>query len=65
VNVVADTEIVVLLREEDQRHRGAGASYGHRRIHLRLRREGWKVNNKRVCRFYKLDGLVMRPKKPR
>ncbi len=40
-------------------------SYGYRRIHVLLQREGWKVNHKRVYRLYKLEGLLMRPKKPR
>ena len=40
-------------------------SYGYRRIHVLLRREGWKVNHKRVYRLYRLDGLLMRPKRPR
>ena len=43
----------------------ARVSYGVRRIHILLRREGWKVNHKRVYRLYKLEGLVMRPKRPR
>ena len=37
-------------------------SYGYRRIHVLLQREGWKVNHKRV---YRLEGLTMRPKRPR
>jgi putative transposase len=40
-------------------------SYGYRRIHVMLLREGWKVNHKRVYRLYKLEGLMMRPKRPR
>jgi putative transposase len=39
-------------------------SYGYRRIHVMLLREGWKVNHKRVYRLYKLEGLMMRPKRP-
>ncbi|MCK4791553.1 MAG: transposase, partial [Desulfobacteraceae bacterium] len=30
-----------------------------------LKREGWKVNHKRVYRLYKQEGLMMRPKRPR
>jgi putative transposase len=41
----------------------ARVSYGCRRIHIMLRREGWKVNHKRVYRLYKLEGLVMRKKR--
>ncbi len=40
-------------------------SYGYRRIHIMLLREGWKVNHKRVYRLYGLEGLMMRPKRPR
>lgn len=40
-------------------------SYGYRRIHVMLLRERWKVNHKRVYRLYKLEGLMMRPKRPR
>ena len=40
-------------------------SYGYRRIHIMLLREGWKVNHKRVYRLYRLEGLMMRPKRPR
>ena len=40
-------------------------SYGYKRIHILLQREGWKINHKRVYRLYKMDGLAMRTKKPR
>ena len=30
--------------------------YGYRRIHVLLRREGWPVNAKRVCRLYREHG---------
>ena len=40
-------------------------SYGYRRLHVLLQREGWQVNHKRVYRLYKQEGLMMRPKKPR
>lgn len=43
----------------------ARASYGYRRLHVLLRREGWQVNHKRVYRLYKLEGLMMRPKRHR
>ena len=43
----------------------ARVSYGYRRLHILLQREGWKVNHKRVYRLYRLEGLGMRPKKPR
>jgi len=36
--------------------------YGYKRIHVLLRREGWKINHKRVYRLYSLDGLQVRTK---
>ena len=39
--------------------------YGYRRIHVLLRREGWPVNVKRVCRLYREQGLQLRNKSPR
>ncbi len=35
-------------------------SYGYRRITVLLRREGWRVNAKRVYRLYKEEGLGLR-----
>jgi len=37
--------------------------YGYRRVYLRLRRDGWKVNRKRVYRLYREAGLVVRRRK--
>jgi len=34
--------------------------FGYERIHILLRREGWKVNHKRVRRLYQLEGLQVR-----
>ena len=39
--------------------------YGYRRIHVLLRREGWQVNAKRVCRLYREMGLQLRSKSPK
>jgi putative transposase len=43
----------------------ARVRYGARRIHILLRREGWKVNHKRVHRLYVVAGLNLRSKRPR
>ena len=43
--------------------RSARARSTYRRLHVLLRREGWKVNAKRVYRLYKLEGLGVRTKK--
>ena len=39
--------------------------YGYRRIHVLLRREGWRVNAKRVYRLYREMGLQLRHKPPK
>jgi putative transposase len=39
--------------------------YGHRPIHVLLRREGWQVNVKRVCRLYRKQSLQLRNKSPK
>lgn len=43
----------------------ARVRYGYRRIYVLLRREGWKVNHKRVYRLYCLEGLNLRAKSRR
>ena len=40
-------------------------SYGYRRLHVLLQREGWAVNHKRVYRLYRQEGLMLRIKKPK
>ena len=37
--------------------------YGYRRVYLRLRREGWTINRKRVYRIYREAGLAVRRRK--
>jgi putative transposase len=39
--------------------------YGYRRLHVLLRREGWRVNHKRVYRLYREEGLAIRVKRRR
>ena len=39
--------------------------YVYRRIHVLLRREGWRVNPKRVYRLYREMGLQLRNKTPK
>jgi putative transposase len=40
-------------------------SYGYRRVHVLLRREGWPINRKRVHRLYREEGLCPRAKRPK
>jgi len=43
----------------------ARVRYGYFRIYILLRRAGWLVNHKRVCRLYREDRLSLRLKRPR
>lgn len=43
----------------------ARVRYGYQRIYILLRREGWKVNHKRVYRLYCEEGLHLRSKRPK
>lgn len=40
-------------------------SYGYRRLHVLLRREGWPIKRKRVYRLYVEEDLGLRRKKPK
>lgn len=60
---VADEQAALRVRLRDLAQ--ARVSYGYRRLHILLEREGWRVNHKRVYRLYRLEGLGMRPKRPR
>lgn len=44
---------------------GIRVSYGYRRVHVLLRREGWPVNTKRIYRLYREEGLSLRQKRPK
>jgi putative transposase len=43
----------------------ARVRYGYFRIYVLLRREGWKINHKRVYGLYRQEGLSMRLRRPR
>lgn len=60
---VADEQADLRIRIRDLAQ--ARVSYGYRRLHVLLQRDGLKVNHKRVYRIYKEEGLMMRPKRPR
>ena len=52
-----------LLRVRIEEIAAAKRRYGYRRVYLRLRREGWEVNRKRVYRLYRDAGLAVRRRK--
>ncbi len=59
----ADEQALLRMRIRDLAY--ARVSYGYRRLHVLLQREGWQINHKRVYRLYKQEGLMMRPKRHR
>ena len=54
-----NTGLLMRLRELAE----ARPRFGHMRLHLLLRREGWKANKKRTYRLYREEGLSVRTKK--
>ena len=53
------------LRVRIEEIAAAKRRYGYRRVYLRLRREGWEVNRKRVYRLYRDAGLAVRRRRKR
>lgn len=53
------------LRSRIREIAGVHVTWGYQRICVRLRREGWPVNRKRVYRLYRLEGLCVGRHKPR
>jgi len=51
------------LRLKDLAH--TRVSYGYRRLHVLLRREGWLINHKRVYRLYRDEGLALKRNTPK
>ncbi len=54
-----------VLRARIKEIASARVRYGYRRIHVLLRREGWKINHKRIARLYTQEGLNLRSKAPK
>ena len=50
----------ILLRMRILDIASARVRYGYKRIHVLLRREGWKINHKAVYRIYRQEGLNLR-----
>ncbi len=53
------------LRQRIKELAAVRVRYGYRRMHILLRREGWRVNAKRVYRLYREEGLSLRLKRPK
>jgi putative transposase len=53
------------LRQRLRELAAVRVSYGYRRLHTLLRREGWAINAKRVYRLYCEEALQLRCKRPR
>ena len=60
---MADEQAVLRMRLKDLAQ--ARVSYGYRRLHVLLQREGWSVNHKRVYRLYCQESLMLRTNRPR
>jgi len=58
-----DTQAI--LRQRIREIAETRVKWGYRRIHVLLRREGWRINAKRVHRLYCLEGLQLRNKTPK
>ena len=52
-----------ILRERLKELAGERRRFGYRRLHVLLRREGWRVNHKAVHRIYVEEGLQVRRRK--
>jgi len=59
------TEAEERLREDIVRLAKAYGRYGYRRITALLRRQGWRVNHKRVERIWRQEGLNVPQKQPK
>jgi len=56
-----NTALVMRMKEITQTR----VHYGYRRVHVMLKREGFKDNHKRIYRLYKEQGLSLRHKRPK
>jgi len=57
---VARRMMVPGLLDPIRAHAAARPRFGYRRIHVLLRRSGWRINHKRVYRIYRAEGLAVR-----
>jgi putative transposase len=61
-SVARDNAALIMRMKEITRTR---VHYGYRRVHVMLKREGFKDNHKRVYRLYREQGLSLRHKRPK
>lgn len=54
-----------MLRSRIKEIAGVHVTWGYQRIWIKLRREGWMVNRKRIYRLYREEGLCVGRHKPR
>jgi len=54
-----------VLRGRIREIAGVHVTWGYPRIWVKLRREGWQINRKRVYRLYREEGLCVGRHKPR
>ena len=54
-----------VLRSQIKEIAGVHVTWGYQRIWIKLRREGWMVNRKRIYRLYREEGLCVGRHKPR
>lgn len=57
--------IQAALRKRLKELAAVRVSYGHKRLHVLLRREGWRANHKLVYRLYTEEGLTLKRRKPK
>jgi len=60
---IADPQVALRMRLRELA--GVRVGWGYRRLHILLRREGWRVNHKRVWRLCRDEGLALRKRPPR
>ena len=61
-SIARDNAAVLMRMKEITQTR---VHYGYRRVHVLLRREGFKDNHKRIYRLYRAEGMSLRYKRPK
>lgn len=53
------------LRAQIREIASVRVSYAYRRVNVRLPRDGWEVNRKRIYRLYREEGLCLKRRRPK